>query len=77
MTNSDSPRTNGSVRRSPARDIRDGAQIVSRPNDQDRADPERLTQTYLEQVHANQKFRDIAEFLGSVRYLHLVPQLGT
>lgn len=52
-----------------------GREIVKRPDEQDEADPERLTQTYLEQVHANQKFRDIAEFLGSVRYLHLVPQL--
>lgn len=55
--------------------VRDGREIVRRPDEQDKADPERLTQTYLEQVHANQKFRDIAEFLGSVRYLHLVPQL--
>ena len=55
--------------------IRSGREIAARPDEQDEADPERLTQTYLEQVHANQKFRDIAEFLGSVRYLHLVPQL--
>ncbi|RJP67780.1 MAG: ATP-binding protein, partial [Candidatus Abyssobacteria bacterium SURF_17] len=39
------------------------------------SDPERLTQTYLEQVHANQAFREVAEFFASVRYLHLVPQL--
>lgn len=51
------------------------AAIISRPNRDDSKDPERLTQTYLEQVHANQKFREIAEFLRTVRYLHIVPQL--
>lgn len=52
-----------------------GEEIVARPDEQDKSDPERLSQTYLEQVHANQRFRDIADFLTSVRYLHLVPQL--
>jgi len=53
----------------------EGREIVRRPDENDKADPERLTQTYLEQVHANQRFREIAEFLTAVRYLHLVPQL--
>ena len=52
-----------------------GQQILGRPDQEDKKDPERLTQTYLEQVYANQAFRDVAEFLGSVRYLHVVPQL--
>jgi predicted ATPase len=34
-----------------------------------------LAQTHLEQISANRKFREIAEFLASVRYLHVVPQL--
>jgi predicted ATPase len=55
--------------------VRAGKQIVQRPDKQDEEDPERLTQTRLEQVHANRAFRGIAEVLGSVRYLHLVPQL--
>lgn len=54
---------------------RDGERVLDRPNDEDRADPERLTQTYLEQVQANQAFRDVADFFGSIRYLHIVPQL--
>jgi predicted ATPase len=41
----------------------------------DGADPARLTQTFLEQVNVNQKFRDIATFFASIRYLHIVPQL--
>lgn len=49
--------------------------LLSRPDEEDNADPERLTQTYLEQVNVNRKFRDLAEFFGSAKYLHLVPQL--
>ena len=50
-------------------------ELLTRPNDQDRDDPQRLTQTHLEQVNANKEFRAVAEFLAQVRYLHLVPQL--
>ena len=49
--------------------------VLDRPTEHDRQDPERLTQTHLEQVNANRQFREIAEFLRSVAYLHLVPQL--
>ena len=49
--------------------------LFERPDDADRADPNRLTQTYLEQVNANKEFREIAEFFAQIRYLHLVPQL--
>jgi predicted ATPase len=41
----------------------------------DREDEVRLTQTHLEQINANSKFRDVSRFLESIRYLHLVPQL--
>ena len=54
---------------------KEGTNILVRPDDDDKRDPERLTQTYLEQVNANQEFRDVADFFGSVRYLHIVPQL--
>jgi len=49
--------------------------ILSRPDADDERDPERLTQTYLEQVNANKEFRAVADFFESVRYLHVVPQL--
>jgi len=49
--------------------------ILDRPNDDDRADPARLTQTFLEQVNVNREFREIATFFASIRYLHIVPQL--
>ncbi len=53
----------------------EGTTVLTRPNAMDKADPERLTQTYLEQVHANQPFREVADFFSSIRYLHIVPQL--
>jgi hypothetical protein len=52
-----------------------GREILRRPDHEDGKDPERLTQTYLEQVYTNQDFRELAEFFASVRYLHVVPQL--
>ncbi len=54
---------------------RDGDVVLERPDDKDQTDAERLTQTYLEQVNANQEFRPIADFLRTIRYLHLVPHL--
>ena len=50
-------------------------QILNRPDPEDKLDLSRLTQTYLQQVNANKDFRPIAEALGQIRYLHLVPQL--
>ncbi len=49
--------------------------ILSRPDKHDKSDRERLTQTHLEQVNSNREFRDIADFLKQIDYLHLVPQL--
>jgi predicted ATPase len=49
--------------------------ILERPNMEDTKDPQRLTQTYLEQIGSNSEFRPIAKFLQSINYLHLVPQL--
>ena len=54
---------------------RRGEVIIERPTDEDAKDPERMTQTYLEQVNANREFRRIVEFVESIRYLHLVPHL--
>ncbi|HUR81787.1 MAG TPA: AAA family ATPase [Thermoanaerobaculia bacterium] len=52
-----------------------GRQVLDRPNEDDQADPARLTQTYLEQIGANASFREVARFLQTITYLHLVPQL--
>ncbi len=55
--------------------VRDGQVLLMRPNDDDKQDPARLTQTHLEQVNVNRSFRELASFFESVRYLHIVPQL--
>jgi predicted ATPase len=52
-----------------------GELVLDRPDASDQSDKLRLTQTHLEQISANSKFREINKFLESVRYLHLVPQL--
>lgn len=54
---------------------RDGKVIITRPDDKDKVDTWRLTQTYLEQLSSNQDFREIFTFFNSVRYIHIIPQL--
>ena len=54
---------------------KNGKNLFTRPDNEDRSDPQRLTQTYLEQVNVNRPFREVAEFFSSIRYLHIVPQL--
>ncbi|NCD41715.1 MAG: chromosome segregation protein SMC [Bacteroidia bacterium] len=49
--------------------------ILNRPDNNDKKDKERLTQTHLEQINANKEFREITRFLESTVYLHLLPQL--
>lgn len=46
---------------------------LDRPTAADRADPERMTQTALEQVNLNRGFREVVGFLRSIRYVHPVP----
>jgi energy-coupling factor transporter ATP-binding protein EcfA2 len=55
--------------------VRDGQVLLDRPDTEDMEDPERLTQTHLEQVNVNRPFRDLVNYFESVRYLHIVPQL--
>lgn len=52
-----------------------GQILLSRPDEADRADHERLTQTHLEQISTNQPFRALAEYFSKVQYFHLVPQI--
>lgn len=49
--------------------------IIRRPDREDTDDPERLSQTYLEQVSSNKPFRKLAEMLASIEYSHIVPEL--
>jgi len=54
---------------------KNGQTKLERPDEDDKNDKERLTQTHLEQISTNKDFRNIVEFLNSVQYMHLVPQL--
>lgn len=54
---------------------RNGNVLLNRPDKNDDADPELLTQTHLEQIAANQSFRSVADFFSRVEYFHLVPQV--
>ena len=47
--------------------LRDAQSLFTRPDHQDHDDPERLTQTYLQQVNVNKEFRPVADALASVR----------
>lgn len=54
---------------------REGKVLLSRPDNKDKTQPERLLQTHLEQTDANRSFRELADFFSTIRYLHIVPQL--
>ncbi len=53
----------------------DGSLVLNRPDENDDADVLLRTQTHLEQIQTNIKFREVGDFLSQITYLHLVPQL--
>jgi predicted ATPase len=63
------------IRKEVVTDLTCDRTILARPDSDDLADPPRLTQTALEQINANQSFRPVAEFLASISYQHVVPQV--
>lgn len=63
------------VSREQVQDLRTGKMLLDRPTKDDQQDLQRMTQTALEQISANRDFREVADFLATVTYLHLVPQL--
>jgi predicted ATPase len=54
---------------------KNGELLVDRPDSDDKKDSELLAETHLESLRSNAPFREVARFLESIRYLHLVPQL--
>lgn len=54
---------------------KNGKQVLNRPDEKDKGDFARLTQTHLEQVNMNQEFRDLSGFFETIQYLHLVPHI--
>jgi predicted ATPase len=63
------------VSRERVENLREGITLLDRPDRDDGVDIDRLTQTHLEQINTNRNFREVADFLASITYLHLVPQL--
>ncbi|HSN90953.1 MAG TPA: AAA family ATPase, partial [Anaeromyxobacteraceae bacterium] len=56
--------------------VRHGTRVIrDRPDDEDKKDTTRLTQTHMEQVSANKEFRQLTAFFSRIKYLHIVPQL--
>lgn len=49
--------------------------LLERPDADDEQDQLRRSQTALEQINANAKFREVARFFETVLYVHLVPQI--
>ena len=54
---------------------KNGSLVLDRPDENDRRDELRLTETHLEQISANLTFRPLSETFQKTLYLHLVPQL--
>ncbi len=54
---------------------KNGEVLLNRPDESDREDELRLTQTALEQTRANREFRTIVAFFQSISYQHLIPQV--
>ena len=54
--------------------VKSNRELLHRPNEEDRKDKIRLSQSYLQQASRNENFRELAEAFASVKYLHLVPQ---
>lgn len=52
-----------------------GKRILERPNDPDKSDPLRLTETAIEQISENKDFRPIVTFFQNISYQHLIPQV--
>jgi len=63
------PQADASVRTG----LEGGALLLERPDEKDEEDQERMAETHLQNLNANAKFREVARFLESIRYLHLVP----
>lgn len=54
--------------------VKNDLKLLERPSQEDVDDSELLTQTHLEQIAANKRFRVIAEYFASITYFHLSPQ---
>lgn len=58
-----------------ARDLTENREVLNRPDSDDELDPDRKKQSALEQINANKVFRAVAEFLRTISYQHIIPQV--
>lgn len=65
----------GSSRLAYERIRRSGELILDRPDEKDDLEPLLLAKTSLEHTNSNSSIIEIAEFLGSIRYLNFIPEL--
>jgi predicted ATPase len=63
------------VRREVVETVASSNLLLSRPTPEDERDPERLSQTALQQIAANRDFREVADFLATISYQHVLPQV--
>lgn len=49
--------------------------LIDRPDEPEKKDELLLRETHIEQISANAKFRELADFFSGATYVHLVPQL--
>ena len=54
---------------------KDGKLILNRPNPDEKNDPLKMSETWLEQTSRNQDFRVLVTAFNNISYYHLVPQL--
>lgn len=54
---------------------KNGREVDRRPTSDDVSDPARLRETHLESLRSNQKYRELAEGLAAIEYMHLVPHV--
>lgn len=55
---------------------KNGKDIFTRPNANDKADPRLLQQTHLEQLSQNSSFRELVDALAGISSVHIVPQVA-
>ena len=63
------------IKRECVEDLSSREMLLERPDENDKRDDLRRTQTALEQIVANQDFRQIADFFSQIAYQHILPQV--
>lgn len=54
---------------------KNGDIVLNRPDEDDKKDSLRLTQTNIEQINVNSEYRELYGFFQEIGYIHLIPQI--